>query len=73
MLVSNLLRFRFAANKNDVSSEFVVVPDENRDRIKETLNYLTTVRPISQIHTKMIEDANLMVIERVKLAFPFFA
>lgn len=68
-----LISINTYANKSEVSSEFIVVPEENRDRIKETISYLTTVRHVSQIHTKMIEDANLMVIERVKLAFPFFA
>lgn len=68
-----LININTYANKSEGKSEFVVVPEQSREKIKETLHYLTTVRPISQIHTKMIDDANLMVIERVKLAFPFFA
>lgn len=54
-------------------SEFVVVPEENRKKINETVSYLTSVRPVSVIHAKLIEDANLMAIERVQLTFPFFA
>ena len=54
-------------------SEFIVVPEENRNNINETVSYFASVRPVSDIHAQLIEDATLMAIERVQLTFPFFA
>lgn len=54
-------------------SEFIVVPEEHRNKIKEAVSYITSVRPVSVIHAKLIEDTNLMAIERMQLTFPFFA
>ena len=68
-----IVQVKSYASKQQGRSEFVVVPEESRELIKETVSYLTSVRPVSQIHAKLIEEANLMAIERVVLQFPFFA
>lgn len=60
-----MVKIQTYASKKDSQSEFIVVPEESRTKIKETLVYMTSVRPLSQIHAKLIEDSNLMAIERV--------
>jgi len=43
----DLIRINSYASKSDAKSEFVVVPEQSREKIKETLSYMMTVRPIS--------------------------